>query len=110
MRLGQKLDDVREDLVTVLACKSEGELCGQQPIMEADVVASPLKLVGKVALTPGHFRESTGKIRKPVRKLVAEDPHDVGSEHVKPEKAEVIPSTETRDNKFLLGLGGSRLL
>ena len=47
--LGEQFDEQREHLVAVLAGQAEGELGGEQAVVEIDVVASALQFVGEVA-------------------------------------------------------------
>lgn len=60
--LCELLDKQGEDFVAVLAGKGQGELGGEQTVMEVEIVAAPLDLVGEVAFASRVFRESGGKV------------------------------------------------
>jgi len=51
---------VGEDFVAVFAGEAEGELGGEQAVVDADVMAAAVEFVGEVALAGGELRESVG--------------------------------------------------
>ncbi len=49
-----------EDFVAVFAGEGEGQLGGEEAVVEADVMAAAVEFVGEVALADGELRESVG--------------------------------------------------
>mgnify|MGYP001554784222 CR=1 FL=1 len=58
MGLGEEFDEQGEHLIAVLTGESEGELGAEQAVVEIEIVAAALELVGQVALATGGFRQS----------------------------------------------------
>lgn len=106
----EEFDHEGEDFLALIAVEAEGELGGEEAVVDAHVVAAAVDACGEVAAALGEFGEGAGEGDGGLAcggvDGCVEEFEDWRCEDVHAEEAEVVAETEAWDIEFLFCLSG----
>jgi len=110
---GEDLNDFGEDLVAVVSMHGEGELRGEEAVLDSDIETLTFMNHGQVLFTLGENGECGGEAGARlglVRKKRGQDVEDGGSQNVHSIKTEVLAASESGNDEALFGFSWSGFL